>query len=198
MKEEKKHIVPVKLKISREQRAEMKKQKPITIWLTGLSGAGKSTLANLLEARLVENQKHTMILDGDNVRMGLNQNLGFSVEDRKENIRRVAEVAKLMNDAGLMVVVSAISPLEECRNLAREIIGAENFVEVYVATSLEECKRRDIKGLYLKAMNNEITNFTGVQCQYEIPQNPDITIDTQGKALEESIKELWDKLSKWI
>lgn len=196
MKEEKKHIVPQNLKITKEQRANLKNQKPITIWFTGLSGAGKSTLANLLDAELVRNGKHTMLLDGDNIRQGLCGDLGFSPPDRTENIRRVSQVAKLMNDAGLIVIVCAISPIDKDREDARKVIG--DFVEIYVSTPFEECKKRDVKGLYQKAENNEITNFTGIQSLYETPQNPDVEINTMGKRKEESFAELLEKLSKWI
>ncbi|MEI3339848.1 MAG: adenylyl-sulfate kinase [Eubacterium sp.] len=134
------------------------------MWFTGLSGSGKSSLANELEKRLVAMGKHTMLLDGDNIRMGLNRNLGFKEDDRIENIRRIAEVAKLMNDAGLIVLTSFISPFARERN-AREIIGGD-FIEVYVSTPLEECERRDVKGLYKKARKGDLANFTGVNSPY--------------------------------
>ena len=154
--------------------------------LTGLSGSGKSTLANEIEKRLFAEGKHTMTLDGDNVRKGLNQNLGFKEADRIENIRRVAEAARLMNDAGLIVIASFVSPYERDRARAREIIGSENFIEIYVSTPLEECERRDVKGLYQKARRGEIPNFTGVTAVYEVPENPEITIDTTDISLEEA------------
>jgi bifunctional enzyme CysN/CysC len=165
-------------------------QTPKTLWFTGLSGSGKSTLANALEKRLALLGKHTMLLDGDNVRMGLNRNLGFKEQDRIENIRRVAEVAKLMNDAGLIVLSSFISPYENDRQRAREIIGVDSFVEVYVNTPLEECERRDVKGLYKKARAGEIPNFTGISSPYEIPQTADIVIETVGKQVEDTVDEL--------
>lgn len=196
MKEYNDCVVSQDLEITKEQRMNLKNQKPITIWFTGLSGSGKSTLANLLDAELVKNGKHTMLLDGDNLRQGLCSDLGFSLSDRAENIRRVSHVAKLMNDAGLIVIVCTISPIDEDRKNARKIIS--DFVEIYVSTPFEECKRRDVKGLYQKAENNEITNFTGIQSLYEIPQNPDVEIDTMGKTKEESFAELLEKLSKWI
>ena len=145
--------------ITRERREGLLGQKAATIWFTGLSGSGKSTLANAFEQQLAAMGKHTMLLDGDNVRFGLNRDLGFSKEDRVENIRRIAEVAKLMNDAGLIVLTSFISPFREERQAAREIIGA-SFIEVYVSTPLEECERRDVKGLYRAARNGEIAEFT--------------------------------------
>lgn len=180
--------------ITRELRAGHMNQQPKTIWLTGLSGAGKSTLANELEKRLFMDGKHTMLLDGDNVRMGLNKNLGFKEQDRIENIRRVAEVAKLMNDAGLIVLVSFISPFAADRDRARRIIGEDNFVELYISTPIEECEKRDVKGLYQKARKGEIPNFSGISSPYEPPVNPEITLDTTGKSIEESVNYLMEKL----
>jgi bifunctional enzyme CysN/CysC len=184
------NLVWQNLDITREYRSEQLAQTPKTLWFTGLSGSGKSTLANALEKRLALLGKHTMLLDGDNVRMGLNRNLGFKEQDRIENIRRVAEVAKLMNDAGLIVLSSFISPYENDRQRAREIIGVDSFVEVYVNTPLEECERRDVKGLYKKARAGEIPNFTGISSPYEIPQTADIVIETVGKQVEDTVDEL--------
>ena len=184
--------------VTRELRAKQKDQTPKTIWLTGLSGAGKSTLVNALEKRLFAEGKHTMVLDGDNVRMGLNKDLGFKESDRIENIRRIAEVAKLMNDAGLIVLTSFISPYIRDRRLARETIGQENFIEIYVATSLEECEKRDVKGLYQKARKGEIPNFSGISSPYEVPENPEIVIDTTGQAVEESVEYLLEEIKKYI
>lgn len=178
------------LDITRQFRSEQKGQQPKTLWFTGLSGAGKSTLANALEQRLVSMGKHTMLLDGDNIRMGLNRNLGFKEQDRIENIRRVAEVSKLMNDAGLIVLTSFISPYANDRQRAREIIGTEDFVEIYVATSLEECEKRDVKGLYERARKGEIPNFTGITSPYEVPEHPDITIDTAAHSVEACVNEI--------
>ena len=182
--------------INREIRAFDLGQRPKTLWFTGLSGAGKSTLANELEKALRGRGKHTMLLDGDNVRMGLNRNLGFTEQDRVENIRRVAEVAKLMNDAGLIVLTAFISPYLADRQQAREIIGENDFIEIYVNTSLEICEARDVKGLYKKARQGAIPNFTGVSAPYEPPLNPEIAIDTEGRSVEESVAELlkeWDR-----
>ena len=184
--------------VTRELRAKQKDQTPKTIWLTGLSGAGKSTLVNALEKRLFAEGKHTMVLDGDNVRMGLNKDLGFKESDRIENIRRIAEVAKLMNDAGLIALTSFISPYIRDRRLARETIGQENFIEIYVATSLEECEKRDVKGLYQKARKGEIPNFSGISSPYEVPENPEIVIDTTGQAVEESVEYLLEEIKKYI
>lgn len=181
--------------ITKKLRAEQKGQTPKTVWFTGLSGSGKSTLANELEKRLVSMGRHTMLLDGDNVRMGLNRNLGFTEADRVENIRRIAEVAKLMNDAGLIVLTAFISPYKRDRENAREIIG-EDFFEVYVSTPLEECERRDVKGLYKKARNGEIPNFTGITSPYEAPELPDLMINTQELPLEEAVSMIISKLEK--
>jgi len=184
--------------ITRDLRAKQKDQQPKTIWLTGLSGAGKSTLVNALEKRLFAEGKHTMVMDGDNVRMGLNKDLTFKESDRIENIRRVAEVSKLMNDAGLIVLTSFISPFVRDRRAAREIIGEDNFIEVYVATSIEECEKRDVKGLYKKARAGEIPNFSGITSPYEKPENPHIVIDTAGQTVEESVDFLIKEIRKFI
>lgn len=184
--------------VSRELRAKQKDQKPKTIWLTGLSGAGKSTLVNELEKRLFAEGKHTMVLDGDNVRMGLNKDLGFKESDRIENIRRIAEVSKLMNDAGLIVLTSFISPFVRDRRSAREVVGDDSFIEVYVATSIEECEKRDVKGLYKKARAGEIPNFSGISSPYEVPEHPEITIDTAGQTVEESVEYLMQEIRKYV
>ena len=180
------NIVWQKTDITRQIRAEKMGQEPVTVWFTGLSGSGKSALANEIEKKLSVMGRHTMLLDGDNIRMGLNKNLGFEPEDRIENIRRIAEVAKLMNDAGLIVLASFISPFESDRQDARRIIGEGNFIEVYVSTPLEVCERRDVKGLYQKAREGKIPNFTGISSPYEIPENAEIVIDTSNQALETS------------
>lgn len=183
--------------ISKEMRENSLEQKAVTVWMTGLSGAGKSTLANELEKRLFAMGKHTMLLDGDNVRMGLNKNLGFAEDDRIENIRRIAEVSKLMNDAGLIVLTAFISPFRQDRRNAREIIG-DGFVEVFVSTPLEECEKRDVKGLYKRAREGEIPNFTGVSSEYQEPENPDIVIDTSGHTMEECVEILLEGLKPFI
>lgn len=175
--------------ITREFRENQLGQKACTIWFTGLSGSGKSTLANALEKRLAALGKHTMLLDGDNIRMGLNRNLSFSEKDRIENIRRIAEVAKLLNDAGLIVLTSFISPFANDRRRAREIIG-DRFLEVYVSTPLEECMRRDVKGLYAAAKSGRIEQFTGISSPYETPAHPDLTIDTTEKDIDTCADEL--------
>jgi len=172
--------------VTRELRESQLGQKAATVWLTGLSGAGKSTIANELEKRLFTMGKHTMLLDGDNVRMGLNKNLGFDEKDRIENIRRIAEVSKLMNDAGLIVLTSFISPFRQDRRNAKDIIG-DRFVEVYVSTPIEECERRDVKGLYKEARAGRIANFTGISSPYEKPEKPDIIVDTSTHTVEECV-----------
>ncbi len=183
--------------VTREFREHQLGQTAKTIWFTGLSGAGKSSLANELEKRLVAMGRHTMLLDGDNIRMGLNKNLGFRENDRIENIRRIAEVAKLMNDAGLIVLTSFISPFVRDRRSAREIIG-DAFIEVYVSTPLEECERRDVKGLYKKARSGELSNFTGVNSPYEVPEHPEVVIDTSRGTMDECVEELLSQLKKWL
>lgn len=192
------NIVWQKLDITREIRAVKMGQRPVTLWFTGLSGAGKSALANEIEKALSISGRYTMLLDGDNVRMGLNSNLGFEEQDRIENIRRIAEVAKLMNDAGLIVLTSFISPFKNDRERARAIVGEENFIEIYVSTPLEECEKRDVKGLYKKARNGEIPNFTGISSPYEEPERAEIRIDTTEVSLEEAVKYVLGEIENYI
>ncbi len=181
------------LDVGKRGRSDLKNQRPAVFWFTGLSGSGKSTIANLFEKKLFATGRHTYILDGDNVRHGLNRDLGFTDADRVENIRRVAEVAKLMADAGLIVIVSFISPFSAERRMARELMADGEFVEVFVDTPFEECAKRDPKGLYARALNGEIKNFTGVDSPYEAPENPEIHLETLGKTAEEMVEalELW-------
>jgi bifunctional enzyme CysN/CysC len=166
------------LDIGREQRADLKGQQAKILWFTGLSGAGKSTIANLVEKKLHSLGRHTVLLDGDNVRHGLNRDLGFTDADRVENIRRVAEVSKLMTDAGLIVLVSFISPFRAEREMARALAAPGEFVEVFVDTPLGEAEKRDVKGLYKKARSGQLKNFTGIDSPYEAPEKPEIRIDT--------------------
>lgn len=168
---------------------------PRVLWLTGLSGAGKSTLAAALHQRLLDGGQMAAVLDGDAVRAGLCRGLGFSPEDRRENIRRVAEVARLMREAGLVVVCALISPLREDRAMAREIIGAEHFREVHVATPLEVCEQRDPKGLYRNARANALTQFTGISAPYEEPSAPDLRVDTQTSDVDSAVASLEALLS---
>jgi adenylyl-sulfate kinase len=182
-------------KVTADDRARLLRQRAATIWLTGLSGSGKSAIAMELEQRLIEAGHACFVLDGDNIRHGLNRDLGFSPSDRQENIRRIAEVAKLFNDAGLFVITAFISPYREDRGAAREIIGTERFVEVYLNASLDVCERRDSKGLYAKARAGQIAEFTGVSAPYEPPLVPDLTIDTGASSLDESVAILFDFLS---
>ncbi|ABZ83406.1 sulfate adenylate transferase, large subunit/adenylylsulfate kinase [Heliomicrobium modesticaldum Ice1] len=182
------------MEIDKQARAELKHQRPRCLWFTGLSGSGKSTLANLLEKRLFAEGKHTYILDGDNVRHGLNRDLGFTEADRVENIRRVAEVAKLMVDAGLIVLVSFISPFRAERRMARQLFAEGEFIEIFVDTPLEECEKRDPKGLYAKARRGMLKNFTGIDSVYEPPESPEVHIKTMEWEPEASV----DMLMRWL
>jgi len=184
--------------VSRDMRAAQMGQKPLTLWFTGLSGAGKSTLANEVEKRLHTAGKFTMFLDGDNVRMGLNKNLGFEEKDRIENIRRAAEVAKLMNDAGLIVLAAFISPHRADREAAAEIIGKENFLEIFVNTPLKVCEERDVKGLYRQAREGKIPNFTGISAPFEEPETPWLKVDTNTHSLEESVDYVMEALKAYM
>jgi len=182
--------------VSKASRAAQKGQKGRVVWLTGLSGAGKSTIANLVEKRMQADGRHTYLLDGDNVRHGLNKDLGFTEEDRVENIRRVAEVSRLMVDAGLIVLVSFISPFRAERRMARDLMEDGEFVEVYVATPLAVAEERDVKGLYAKARAGELKNFTGIDSPYEEPENAEITVDTTTLSPEQAAEEIVDWLAK--
>jgi len=176
------------------ERAAIKGQEPCVIWLTGLSGSGKSTLANAMERKLVEKGRHTMILDADNIRQGLNRNLGFTEADRTENIRRIGEVAKLMTEAGLIVITAFISPFTADRDMVRALLPVGAFIEVYLSTSLEVCEARDPKGLYQKARKGEIPNFTGISSPYEEPLKPELRFDTASLSVAECI----DSITKYI
>jgi bifunctional enzyme CysN/CysC len=178
------------LTLNKITRAGQKLQVPRCIWFTGLSGSGKSTIANLLEKQLYAEGKHTYLLDGDNVRHGLNRDLGFTETDRVENIRRVAEVAKLMADAGLIVLVSFISPFRSERQMARELFDKGDFVEVFVDTPITECERRDVKGLYAKARRGELLNFTGIDSPYDPPESPEVHLRTLEETAEACVRRI--------
>ena len=173
--------------VATQDREDLLGQQPKTLWFTGLSASGKSTLAYAVERALIDEGRACYVLDGDNVRHGLNKNLGFSVTDRAENIRRIAEVAKLMNDAGLIVLSAFISPFRADREMAKEIIGTQNFVEIYVSTPLDVCETRDPKGLYAKARSGLIKDFTGISADYEVPIKADLNIDTSASSIERNI-----------
>lgn len=176
--------------LGRKDKEELLKQRSVMIWFTGLSGSGKSTIAIALERELHKRGLLCRILDGDNIRSGINNNLGFSPEDRVENIRRIAEVSKLFVDTGVITIAAFISPNNELRELASSIIGKENFLEIYVSTPIEECERRDVKGLYAKARKGEIKEFTGISAPFEAPANPALILDTSLLSLEESVNGL--------
>lgn len=187
-------VHPQSLDVDKIARAELKSHRPSCIWLTGLSGSGKTTIANLLEKGLYLKRCHTYLLDGDIVRLGLNRDLGFNEADRVENIRRIAEVAKLMVDAGLVVIVSFISPFRSEREFARSLFEPGEFHEIFVDAPLEECEARDAKGLYAKARKGEIANFTGIDSPYEIPASPEVRLDTLRYRPEECIGQLMEAL----
>jgi len=178
------------------QRSEQKGQKPCLIWFTGLSGAGKSTVANAVESLLFEENKHTYLLDGDNVRHGLNKDLGFSDIDRIENIRRIGEVGKLFVDAGLIVLSAFISPFRSDRQMVRSLFPVGEFIEVHISTSLDVCEQRDPKGLYKKARAGEIKNFTGIDSDYEAPESPELFIDAGVLSVELAAKEIFNYLKQ--
>ena len=178
--------------LSRQDKEELLGQHSMMIWFTGLSGSGKSTIAIALERELHKRGLLCRILDGDNIRSGINNNLGFTEADRVENIRRIAEVSKLFIDTGIITIAALISPNNDIREMAANIIGRENFLEVYVSTPLAECERRDVKGLYAKARRGEIQNFTGISAPFEAPAHPALTLDTSVLSLEESVNKLLD------
>lgn len=182
-----KELIEHEFNVNRTMRNDLNGHPSLLIWFTGLSGSGKSTLANLLEIVLHENELRTYLLDGDSLRLGLNKDLGFSADDRSENIRRIGEVSKLMVDAGIITIAAFVSPFEKDRALVQSIVGAENYMEIFVDTSLEECKKRDVKGLYKKAIAGEIKDFTGISSPYEKPTNPTITISTEEQTPEEAV-----------
>ena len=185
-KNSKKNIFKYTTKIVRKDRESLLNQVSFIIWFTGLSASGKSTIGSSVEYNLYNLGYLTFMLDGDNVRDGLNKDLGFSADDRKENIRRIAQVSKLLIDAGIIVIATFISPFKEDRKFVRDLVGTENFIEVFVECSLEICMERDIKGLYKKAINNEISEFTGISSPYEKPENPELIINTRKMTVDQS------------
>lgn len=184
--------------LSREERQKKLNQKSCVLWFTGLSGSGKSTIAVNLERLLFQSGFFAQVLDGDNIRFGLNKNLGFSTEDREENIRRISEVAKLYCDSGIITICSFVSPTAEIRNQAKSIIGENDFYEIFVDTPLEVCENRDVKGLYKKARKGEIQNFTGIDAPYEKPKNPDLTIETDSQSILESTEIVFNYIHERI
>jgi len=186
-----KNIFPVfERMLQREHKEKLLRQNSVVLWVYGLSGSGKTTISIALEKSLHDRGFLTQILDGDNVRSGINNNLGFSEEDRAENLRRIAEVNKLFYNCGVITINCFISPLKANRDTVREIVGAENFIEIFVDTPIEECERRDVKGLYKKARAGEIKNFTGIDAPFEKPENPDIKVETVGRSPEKIVDEI--------
>ena len=189
-----KNIFKQSFEINKSLRENKNGHKSLLIWYTGLSGSGKSTLANAVEKELYNKGYYSYTLDGDNIRSGINNDLGFNQEDRLENIRRVAEISKLMMDAGIIVNAAFISPLISDRQIIKDIVGVKNLFEIYVSTSLEECEKRDVKGLYEKARKGLIKDFTGITSKYEPPKNPDVVIDTQEKDISVCVNEILPKI----
>ena len=190
------NIVQHSFNISKSDREKLHQHKAFLIWFTGLSGSGKSTIANALELKLNNQNVSTYSLDGDNIRLGINKDLTFSAEDRTENIRRIGEIANLFVDAGIVTLASFVSPYSKDREDVRNTVGQENYIEVFVNTSLDECERRDVKGLYKKAREGEIKNMTGISAPYEPPVNPEIEIDTTNESVEQSVDKIFKFLEK--
>lgn len=186
--------------VTRKRRNQLNNHKSVILWFTGLSGSGKSTLAHLLEEHLHTLAYRTFVLDGDNVRFGLSSNLGFSNDDRKENIRRIGEAAKLMMEAGIIVMTAFISPFKKDRNLVRQSLPQEDFIEIYCNSSLETCEKRDVKGFYKRSRVGQIKNYTGISAPYEAPNHPDLIINTDSLTIEQSVSDIIDflKVKKYI
>ena len=193
-----KHIIPHDYHIDKAWRSKVNNQKPVVVWLTGLSGSGKSTIANQLEVELNKRGQRTYLLDGDNVRTGLCKDLGFSDQDRKENIRRIGEVAKLMVDAGLIVISAFVSPFRADRMQVRALLEPSEFIEVFVNCPVEVCKQRDTKGLYAKAIKGEISNFTGISSPFENPENPELEVHSDCEEISESVNKVLNLLLEKI
>ncbi len=192
------HIVAQQYRVTKADRVQQKGHKPCILWFTGLSGSGKSTLANAVEQFLFEKGMNTYVLDGDNIRFGLNNNVDFSPEGRTENIRRIGEVAKLFVDAGVVVLTAFISPFQSDRDKVRALVGKDEFVEVFVDCSLEICEQRDVKGLYKKARAGEIPDFTGISSPFEAPNNPELVVHSDQLSLDESVAQVTDFIMKKI
>ena len=190
------HTVKHDFKTTKLQREQLNGHKAYLLWFTGLSGSGKSTLANLVEIALHQKGLSTYILDGDNIRQGINKDLSFAQKDRTENIRRIAEISTLMLEAGVLTLAAFVSPYIKDREAVKQIVGPDNFIEIFVNTSLEECERRDVKGLYKKARSGEIKNMTGVSAPYEAPVNPDLEVITDGQSIEESVEIIINFINK--
>jgi len=190
------NVIKHDYKTTKIQREELHGHKAYLLWFTGLSGSGKSTLANLVEIALHKQGLSTYILDGDNIRQGINKDLSFAPEDRTENIRRIAEISNLMLNAGVITLAAFVSPYIKDRQEVQQIVGTDNFIEIFVNTSLEECERRDVKGLYKKARSGEIKNMTGISAPYEAPVNPDLEIITDGQSIEESVEIIINFINK--
>ena len=182
--------------VTRKRRNKLNEHRSVVLWFTGLSGSGKSTLAHALEEKLFQKGCRTFVLDGDNVRHGLNSNLDFSESDRTENIRRISEVSKLMLESGLIVMTAFISPFNKDRNEAKRLISNDDFIEIYCKASLETCEARDVKGLYKKARAGKIKNYTGIDSPYEVPENPDLIIDTDNETLDNAVFKILNFLEK--
>ncbi|MEO9483334.1 MAG: adenylyl-sulfate kinase [Ekhidna sp.] len=198
MADYKENIIPHSHAIKLADRIRKNKYEPKLIWFTGLSGSGKSTLASAAEAHFFENGINTYILDGDNVRGGLNSDLDFTDASRRENIRRISEVSNLFLDAGLLVFTAFISPFKQDRTTARALVGAKNFIEVYVDCPLEVCEERDVKGLYKKAREGKLENFTGISSPFEIPENPDVVLNTADNSLQDCLRKLIEEIEQKI
>jgi adenylylsulfate kinase len=190
------NVIKHDYKTTKTQREELHGHKSYLLWFTGLSGSGKSTLANLIEITLHKQGLSTYILDGDNIRQGINKDLSFTTEDRTENIRRIAEISNLMLDAGILTLAAFVSPYIKDREEVKQIVGIDNFIEIFLNTSLKECERRDVKGLYKKARSGEIKNMTGISAPYEAPINPDLEVITDEQPIEESVKIILEFINK--
>ena len=184
--------------VTRQRQNKLNGHRSVVLWFTGLSGSGKSTLAHALEEKLFQKGCRTFVLDGDNVRHGLNSNLDFSESDRTENIRRISEVSKLMLESGLIVMTAFISPFNKDRNEAKRLISNDDFIEIYCKASLETCEARDVKGLYKKARAGKIKNYTGIDSPYEVPENPDLIIDTDNETLDNAVFKILNFLEKYF